>query len=149
LRVRRIFTRIEIPVAAQQRHWPAGKVTGAGDGVADDRHGGMRSSFMAVATATAYCSTNTLMLRTSGRALPGRVTVPLFLSTASSSGLRESASEASDSAATRHARSGSIPLPRAVTSRDKPFRKNTSGTIGIRQIGRVLGRSDCDPCQIR
>src|SRR5216684_6608343 len=46
------------------------------------------SSFMAVATATAYCSTNTVMLRASGVALPGRVTVPLFLSTASSFGLK-------------------------------------------------------------
>ena len=107
------------------------------------------SSFMAVATATAYCSTNTVMLRTNGVGLPGRVTVPLSLSTASSFGLRESASKANKTAATNHARSGSIPLSRAVTSRDKPIRKNTKGTISIRQIGRVLGRSDCEPCQIR
>jgi len=104
---------------------------------------------MAVATATAYCSANIVVLRTSGIELPGRVTVPFCLSTASSWGPRESANAANKSAATNHARSGSKPLSRAMVSRDKPISKNTRGTISIRQIGRVLGRSDCHPCQIR
>ena len=107
------------------------------------------SSFIAVATATAYCSANIVMLRTSGMELPGRVTVALFLSTASSTGPRQSANDANNSAATNQARSGSRPLSRAVASRDKPIRKNARGTISSRQIGSVLGRSDCHPCQIR
>jgi hypothetical protein len=117
--------------------------------VADDGHGGMGSSFIAVATATAYCSANIVMLRTSGIELPGRITVALFLSTASSRGPRQSANDANNSAATSQASSGSRPLSRAVASRDKPIRKNARGTTSSRQIGSVLGRSDCHPCQIR
>ena len=81
--------------------------------------------------------------------LPGRVTVRLFRSTASSCGGRESASRANKIAAASQARSGSTPPSRAVNSRDRPIRKNASGTISMRQIGRVRGRIACEPCQIR
>ena len=107
------------------------------------------SSFMAVATATAYCSTNHRDVASQRGCAARTGHGAAFSVDGEQSWLAGKRQQGKQDGRHQPREKRLDPPSRAVTSRDKPIRKNTKGTISIRQIGCVLGRSDCEPCQIR